>query len=87
MSLPDYYQQLQVSATASGAEIKAAYRRLAKQYHPDKNFGVYAAEEKFKQIKEAYETLINPSKRRRYDEKRNRSISVNTTSHQKKNRP
>ena len=72
MSLPDYYKILQVSTTASSAEIKAAYRRLAKIYHPDKSSG-YADEEKFKQIKEAYETLINPQKRARYDGRRNRA--------------
>lgn len=64
----DYYQILQLNSTATNAEIKAAYRRLAKLYHPDKN---PSAEEKFKQIKEAYETLINTIKRNKYDSKRN----------------
>lgn len=80
MSLPDYYQILQVSVTATSAEIKAAYRRLAKIFHPDKNSGNSAAEEKFKQIKDAYENLINPLRRRKYDEKRNRSITRNQPS-------
>ena len=75
MSLPDYYTLLQIPATATAAEIKAAYRRLAKLYHPDKNSGSAAYEEKFKQIKDAYENLINPLKRRRYDERRNRFVT------------
>ncbi|MBS1646361.1 MAG: J domain-containing protein [Bacteroidetes bacterium] len=64
----DFYHILQISATATQADIKAAYRRLAKLYHPDKN---PLAEEKFKQIKEAYETLIDPAKRKKYDYKKN----------------
>src|ERR1035437_5143149 len=85
MSLPDYYQLLQVPVNATSAEIKAAYRRLAKLFHPDKNSGNPAAEEKFKQIKDAYENLINPQRRRKYDDKRNRSISGRqTTAFQKK---
>ena len=84
MSLPDYYQLLQVSVTATSAEIKAAYRKLAKLYHPDKNYGNPAAEEKFKQIKESYEILINTQRRRKYDGKRNRSITGTTTTFQKK---
>jgi len=75
MSLPDYYRLLEIPANATSVEIKAAYRRLAKIFHPDKNSGNPAAEEKFKQIKDAYENLINPLRRRKYDEKRNRSIS------------
>lgn len=75
MALPDYYKILQVSTTATSAEIKAAYRRLAKIYHPDKNWGGLLAEEKFKEIKEAYETLIHPHKRARYDAKRNRATT------------
>jgi len=84
MSLPDYYQLLQVSETATGTEIKAAYRRLAKLYHPDKNSGNPVAEEKFKQIKEAYEVLINTPRRRKYDEKRNRGVTNSSTAFQKK---
>lgn len=84
MSLPDYYEILQVPATATSAEIKTAYRRLAKIFHPDKNAGSPAAEEKFKQVKEAYETLINPLRRRKYDEKRNRSLTTSSGSLQKK---
>ncbi|MGZ3865292.1 MAG: J domain-containing protein [Bacteroidia bacterium] len=75
MSLPDYYSILQVLPTATSAEIKAAYRRLAKIFHPDKNSGSPAAEEKFKQIKDAYENLINPLRRKKYDDRRNHSLS------------
>lgn len=74
MSLPDYYSILQLQPTATSAEIKTAYRRLAKIFHPDKNSGSPAAEEKFKQIKEAYENLINPLRRKKYDDRRNHSI-------------
>jgi curved DNA-binding protein CbpA len=71
----DYYQILQISPTATHAEIKAAYRRLAKLFHPDKNPG---SEEKFKLIKEAYETLIDNTRRNRYDLKRNYNIAIQT---------
>src|ERR1700752_5385962 len=77
MSLPDYYKILQVPPTATSAEIKTAYRRLAKLFHPDKNSGNPAAEEKFKQIKDAYENLINPLRRRKYDDRRNHSLKTN----------
>ncbi len=85
MSLTDYYKLLEVATSATSAEIKAAYRRLAKIYHPDKNTG-YLAEEKFKQIKEAYETLINPLRRSKYDAKINRAatFTASSTTQQKK---
>jgi hypothetical protein len=69
----DYYQILQVNPAATQAEIKTAYRRLAKLFHPDKN---PTAGEKFRLIKEAYETLIDETLRRKYDLKRNYTISV-----------
>ena len=63
----DYYEILEISRTASGDEIKKAYRKLALKYHPDRNQGDKEAEEKFKQISEAYEVLSNDEKRSLYD--------------------
>lgn len=67
MDYKDYYKILGVEKSASEAEIKSAYRKLAKQYHPDKNPGDKKAEEKFKEINEAYEVLGEPTKRAKYD--------------------
>jgi molecular chaperone DnaJ len=63
----DYYKILGVDKKASEKEIKDAYRKLARQYHPDVNPGNKEAEGKFKEISEAYEILSNPDKRREYD--------------------
>ncbi len=63
----DYYQILGVSRNADEKEIKSAYRKLARKYHPDVNPGDKAAEEKFKQINEAYQVLSDPEKRAAYD--------------------
>lgn len=64
----DYYQTLGVSKTASQDEIKSAFRKLARKHHPDTAEDKKAAEEKFKEINEAYEVLGDPEKRRKYDE-------------------
>jgi len=67
LSKRDYYEVLGVSKTASEDEIKQAYRKLALKYHPDRNKGDKAAEEKFKEATEAYEILRDPKKRATYD--------------------
>ncbi len=67
MQFKDYYKILGVKPDASLDEIKKAYRRLALQYHPDKNQGDKKAEEKFKDIAEAYDVLSDPEKRKKYD--------------------
>lgn len=67
MSKRDYYEVLSVSRTASDSEIKTAYRKLAVQYHPDKNPGDAEAEEKFKECAEAYAVLSDAQKRAAYD--------------------
>jgi curved DNA-binding protein len=63
----EYYQILGVAKAATAEEIKKAYRKLAVQYHPDKNPGDKQAEEKFKEISEAYAVLSDPEKRQQYD--------------------
>src|SRR5437588_10548574 len=63
----DYYEVLGVSRSASGEELKRAYRKLALQYHPDRNPNDPQAETRFKEINEAYEVLSDSSKRQRYD--------------------
>src|SRR3712207_2233066 len=67
MSKRDYYEILNVAKNASPEEIKKAYRKVAMQYHPDRNPGDKEAEEKFKEAAEAYEVLSDADKRAKYD--------------------
>jgi molecular chaperone DnaJ len=67
MAPRDLYTVLGVSRKASADEIKKAYRKLARQYHPDRNPGDEQAEEKFKEVQQAYDTLSDPEKRKQYD--------------------
>jgi DnaJ-class molecular chaperone len=64
----DYYEVLGVNKTASEAEIKSAFRKQARKFHPDVNPGDKSAEEKFKEVNEAYEVLSDAAKRKRYDQ-------------------
>ena len=68
MAKRDYYQVLELERTASDAEIKKAYRRLAMKHHPDRNSGDSTSEESFKEAKEAYEVLSDPQLRATYDQ-------------------
>src|SRR5437870_11760121 len=68
MAKRDYYQVLGVDRNAGADEIKKAYRKLAVKYHPGKNPGDKEAEEKFKELGEAYEVLCDPNKRAAYDQ-------------------
>src|SRR4051812_35136781 len=63
----DYYKVLGIEKKAPADEIKKAYRKLARRYHPDRNPGDPKAEERFKEISEAYDVLGDPEKRKKYD--------------------
>ncbi|MBV8444395.1 MAG: DnaJ domain-containing protein, partial [Candidatus Dormibacteraeota bacterium] len=63
----DYYEVLGVGRSATPEELKRAYRKLAMEYHPDRNNGDKTAEERFKEIGEAYAVLSDPQKRQQYD--------------------
>src|SRR5438128_158150 len=63
----DYYETLGVKRNASDNEIKSAYRKLARQYHPDRNPGDKQAEANFKEVQEAYDVLSDKNKRAQYD--------------------
>lgn len=68
MEYKDYYKTLGITKNADSSEIKKAYRKLARKYHPDMNPGDKAAEETFKEVNEAYEVLSDPDKRKKYDQ-------------------
>lgn len=68
MEYKDYYKTLGVAKTASADEIKNSFRKLALKYHPDRNPGDKQAEDKFKEMNEAYQVLSDPDKRKRYDQ-------------------
>jgi curved DNA-binding protein len=68
MDFKDYYSTLGVAKTANAKELKQAYRKLARKFHPDVNPGDNASETKFKEVNEAYEVLGDPEKRKKYDE-------------------
>jgi len=68
MAKRDFYQVLGLERSASAEEIKKAYRKMALQFHPDRNPGNKEAEDKFKEAAEAYEVLSDPNKRARYDQ-------------------
>src|SRR6218665_154755 len=77
MSKRDYYEVVGVSKSATADEIKKAYRKVAMQFHPDRNPGDKAAEEKFKEAAEAYEVLSDADKKAQYDRYGHAAVSGN----------
>src|SRR5438093_2387898 len=67
MAARDLYSVLGIDRKASAEEVKKAYRKLARKYHPDRNQGDKESEERFKEVQEAYDTLSDPEKRKQYD--------------------
>ncbi|NIG99098.1 MAG: molecular chaperone DnaJ [Buchnera aphidicola (Periphyllus acericola)] len=82
MTKKDYYEMLNISKSANDREIKRAYKRLAVKYHPDRNKNSKNSEKKFKEIKEAYEILINPEKREAYDKYGHSAFDNNASNNQ-----
>ena len=81
METKDLYKVLEVSKGASQDEIRRSYRRLARKFHPDANPGDENAEDRFKNIQQAYEVLSNPEKRLEYDEGPRQFIGTGTAGH------
>ncbi|CAL4319343.1 molecular chaperone DnaJ [Buchnera aphidicola] len=79
MTKKDYYEILNISRSANDREIKRAYKRLAVKYHPDRNKNSKISEKKFKEIKQAYEILIDPKKRETYDQYGHSAFEQNTS--------
>ena len=67
MEFIDYYKILGLDKSATSAEIKKAYRKLARQFHPDRNDGSQAAEAKFKEVQSAYDSIADAEARRKYE--------------------
>lgn len=78
--MKDFYYILGLQPTASAEDIKKAYRKLSQKFHPDKNNGDAFFAERFQEVKEAYETLIEPARRTLYDHERRGDFSATTTS-------
>jgi curved DNA-binding protein CbpA len=77
--MTNYYETLRIPETAAFKDVKTSYRKLALEFHPDRNSGDGAAEERFKNVQETYDVLSDPRKRRTFDEalekRRNRNLA------------